>query len=187
MNIDKIKELGQLEKELNELNEKFKRALYKKKSEYLDKAAKDFEIYFKSKDFDVRRLREGTIEASYGNVKVCLNMHDVANNYIGAYLIFDFKVQVLEKREYKITLNRIGNYPRVESSVRIESSRPKTEEEKLIEKIEITKKLIDEIKNRLQNIDTEEWGYRLESKDGRNYKNSKQYKSIKELLEDYFK
>ncbi|EOD01456.1 hypothetical protein [Caldisalinibacter kiritimatiensis] len=74
MNINKIKELGELEKELNELGKTFKKLVYQKKKDYLNESERDFEKFFKDKGFDVRKLGNSTIEASHGNTRVKLDI-----------------------------------------------------------------------------------------------------------------
>lgn len=183
MNLQKIKELEELKKELQRYGSEYEGLSNKRRHDYIIAAYNDFVDFFKEQGFSISDKSE-EIEASYGSTIIKIDKYNEEEWYIGCYAVWHMKCTA-NNSKYRILLNRLGKYPTLSTTYR--SSKTLSEDEKIDKEIEQIKEYIVKKQKEIEEFNTVKLGYGLINEDDKS-SNDKypQFESMKELLESIF-
>lgn len=179
MNIELMKELEDLEQELESQCEILSKNICDKKDQSIKSAIEDFTTFFESKGFQITHSQRKHT-ASYKNLNAVLSFEDPSTDYFGVIFRFDLDLTGLNMSKIIVALNR--KEPGVSISSRIIQTQGDSE---LNRKISETEESISKVKNRIQNFDKEQWKLYLKSDDQANsYRYGKEYENMSSLLSE---
>jgi len=184
MDLDKMKRLENIRVDHKKVSEEHSKLLTSKKEELFKKAISDFADFFQGKEFTVDN-RPPKFSATYKELTVTLELPKASDTGFGAYSLLKLSVSK-PRKEYRITVNEIGVYPR---SVIVETTYGAASKDKVDEVDEEIKKLSGEIANMKshgESFKKSTLGFTL-SKEDKSKEIDKQFPSLKELLAELFK
>lgn len=189
MNLDKIKELEDIKKELNECNKIYNDLITKRNNEYYEHAKEDFKNFFTEKGFKINGYQE-ELEVVYGDTKIKMSKVVSKDNYLNLHLLFNIKNLINEyNNEYEVLLGRLNNpFPITmqDNNKYIKNAMIITEEILNVEiKNEIRK--LEEAKQENKSFNAVGWGYSFKLTNERINDQKCEYKTFREVLENIFK
>ncbi|HDK7179736.1 TPA: hypothetical protein PTV74_002085 [Clostridium botulinum] len=191
MNIDKIKELEDLKKELSKLKELRYRNFEKAKVDFFENNIQEFKDFFIKQGFDVTESskidREGynnkVIIAIYNNLKIDLAIPPIDISYINAWSIWELNIYK-DNVKYYLKVNELGHKPSIRTNVTSYKNKTLTEDEKMENEIIETKEKITMVKEELELNEKINFGFTLVKKGEQGKFDDIQFKSMSNLLKN---
>ena len=184
MNLEKMKQLEDIRTEHKKISAEHSKVFSSKKENLFKKAIDDFSDYFQTRGFTVlNQLPE--MFASYKDLKVALKFPNATDTFVGSYSVIGLSISNPNKN-YRITVNEIGVYPR---SAPIENTYSSGAKDKIDETDKEINRLTNEIKSMKANAESfkkSKLGFTLLN-DDKKKAIDKQFESLKELLAEVFK
>jgi hypothetical protein len=182
MNLELIKQLEDLKRELDTKSSELSSLARARKEKFLTDAAREFTEFFTSKGFKVERFRDPLrYLATYGGTSIEITIPSPDENFLMAHSRIDMRAP--GGIEHMILINPLGSYPGWRTKVRMA---PKSEEEKLRMDIEDTKELLEEVKTQIDTFETTRWGYGLTDEANKTRRDYPQFPTFTELLQHVF-
>lgn len=183
MNLEKIKELETLKKELQKYGSQYGALSDQKRHDYIVKTEKDFIVFFKEKGFAVNETTT-ELQASYGGTRITIDKYNEKEWYAGCYAVWVMNCS-FNKSKYRILLNGAGSNSGI--NVTFSSNKALTEDEKMDKDIKDTAEKIEKIKNDIENFYDFKFVYTLRNESEKSTNNkSQEFEEMKHLLESLF-
>lgn len=172
MDINKIKELEDIKIELQKQNIEFCNLVDIKKKNYNESVFNDFQQFFKSKDFIIRK-QENELEAKYGDdfkIKIKKDKYEESYKENSLYSIWKLNVSMDKYiTEYNILLGEpkevAVTYPEKKMSF---DEREYFSDDMLNSLIKDKKEQLENIKKRIENFRESKWGFNFRYKSHKN-------------------
>ncbi|HID0857598.1 hypothetical protein HYI07_02170 [Clostridium botulinum] len=193
MNIDKIKKLEDLNKELSKLQQQRNRNFEKAKVNFFENNIQEFKDFFIKQGFAVTESskvdREGynnkVISAIYNNFKIDVAIPPIDISYMGAYSVWELNVYK-DDVKYSLMVNELGHKPSIRTSFTSSINKTLTEDEKMENEIIETKETITMLKEELESNEKTDFGFTLVKEEKERKFCDTQFKSMNDLLKTLF-